>query len=290
MTSLNINAAPPGGGVTGQLLYPITGQTASVSSQYPFKGANYNGLQTQLTRRAAKGVQTGLIYTWSKAIDYNDNSTYNGLTFAYPTYWNRNRAVAGYDRTNNIQWWTIAQSPFGKNGSYLQSGMGGKILGGWELDTALSKASGTPFTVTDSGTFFNAPGNTQVAEQVKRNVSIGKIHAYGNGSTTGLAPYFDTTAFAQVSSVTTTPRFGNSTRNELRGPGFFNLDASVQRSFPIWESVAFVARIEAFNATNTPAFANPAASVAGSNFGYSTSTLVSSTLGRTLNLSGRINF
>jgi hypothetical protein len=41
--------------------------------------------------------------------------------------------------------------------------------------------------------------------------------------------------------------------------------------------------------TNTPAFANPAASVAGSNFGYSTS-LIGSTGGRTINLSGRINF
>ncbi len=77
MTSLDINAAPPGGGVTGQLLYASTGDKSTISSQYPFKGANYNGgCKTQLTRRVSKGVQTGASYTWSKAIDYNDNSTY----------------------------------------------------------------------------------------------------------------------------------------------------------------------------------------------------------------------
>ena len=289
MTELDINAAPPGGGVAGQLLYPITGQRVAVTSQLPFKGANYNGLQSQLTRRVSRGSQTGIIYTWSKAIDYNDNSTYNGPLFQYPTFFDRNRAAAGYDRTNNLQWWTVSDSPFGKNGQFLTTGMGGKILGGWSLDTSLSKVSGIPFTVTDSGTFLNAPGNSQVAEQIKPTVHIRHVQAYGTGSTKGLQPYFDTTAFAQVSSVTAIPQFGNSSRNELRGPGFFDLDAAVSRTFPIWESVAVVVRAEGFNITNTPAFANPATSVAGGNFGYSTS-LVGSTTGRTINLSGRINF
>lgn len=289
MTELDINAAPPGGGVPGQLLYPITGQTVSVTSQIPFKGANYNGLQAQLTRRVSKGAQTGVIYTWSKAIDYNDNSTYNSPLFQYPTFFDRNRAVAGYDRTNNLQWWTVLESPFGKNGKYFTTGWSGRALGGWTLDTALSKVSGIPFTVTDSGNLLNAPGNTQVAEQVKPSVHIGKVYARGTASTGGLTPYFDTTAFKQVSAVTNVARFGNSTRNELRGPGFFNLDTAISRTFPIWESVALVFRAEGFNITNSPAFANPQSNVSASNFGYSTS-LVGSTTGRTINLSGRINF
>ncbi len=285
VTSLNLNAAPPGGGSNGGQLVASTGDVGVINSSSPFKGANYNALQTQLTRRVGKGVQTGIAYTWSKAIDYNDNSTYNGLFFAYPTYWNRNRALAGYDLTNDLQWWTVAQSPFGKNGSFFRSGIGGKLLGGWSLDTSLSKVSGTPFTVQDSGNNLNAPGNSQTADQVKRYVSIGHVHAYGNGSTAGLAPYFDTTAFASVPSA----RFGTSNRNELRGPGFFNLDAAVARTFPIWESVAFTARIEAFNATNTPAFANPQSNISSGNFGYSTN-VASNTGGRTINLVGRINF
>jgi Carboxypeptidase regulatory-like domain/TonB dependent receptor len=289
VSSVNINAGYPGGGNCGRQLAQLgpncTGYTADINSTLPFKGANYNGLQAQLTRNVGNNLRTGVAYTWSKAIDYADNSTYNGLTFAYPTYWNRNRALAGYDRTNNTQWWTVSNSPFGKNGSFLKSGFAGKILGGWTLDTALSKVSGTPFSVTDSANTLNAPGNSQVADQVKPTVSIGSVHARGNGSTTGLVPYFDTTAFAHVP----TARFGTSARNELRGPGFFNLDTGLARTFPIWESVAFVARIEAFNTTNTPAFANPAANVSAGNFGYTTS-VAANTGGRTLNLVGRINF
>ena len=285
VSNVNLNAAPPGGGTKGGQLVATTGDTATINSAEPFRGANYNALQAQLTRNVGKGVQTGIIYTWSRAIDYSDNGSYNGLFFAYPTYWNRNRALAGYDRTNNFQWWTVTQSPFGKNGSYFRSGVASKLLGGWSLDTSLSKVSGTPFTVTDSGNNLNAPGNSQVADQVKPNVSIGHVQAYGNSSTTGLTTYFDTTAFARVP----TARFGTSSRNEFRGPGSFNLDAAVSRTFPIWESVAFVARIEAFNATNTPAFSNPQSNISTGNFGYTTS-VASGTGGRTINLSGRINF
>ncbi len=228
ITALNINAAPPGGGTNGGQLVATTGDIGTINSTFPFRGASYNALQAQLNRRVGKGVQTGLVYTWSKAIDYNDNSSYNGLFFAYPAYWNRNRALAGFDRTNNLQWWTVAQSPFGRDGSYFRSGIAGKLLGGWSLDTSLSKVSGTPFTVTDSGNNLNAPGNSQTADQIKPTVSIGRVQARGTASTSGLAPYFDTTAFASVPSA----RFGTSNRNEFRGPGFFDLDAGVARSFP----------------------------------------------------------
>jgi hypothetical protein len=291
--SINLNAAPPGGGNTGRLLNASLGETSDINSDQPWKGSNYNGLQAQLTRRVGKGTQTGLIYTWSKSIDYDDNGTYGTVYFAYPTYWNRNRGLAGFDRTNNLQWWTVSQSPFGRSGSYLTSGFAGKLLGGWTLDTALSKYSGTPFTVLDSTTFLNAPGNTQVADQVKPNVSIGQIHARGNGSTTGLTPYFDTTAFASVqgdSPAGAPARFGTAGRNTVRGPGIFNLDAGISRTFPIWESVNFVVRAESFNLTNTPAFANPSNNISSpSSLGFSTS-LAANTTGRGINLAGRINF
>jgi len=286
ITSLNINAAPPGGGTTGRLLYPTTGSTSDITSNQPFRGASYHGLQAQLTRRVSRGVNTGLIYTWSHAINYNDNSTYSGLTFAYPTYWDRNKATAGFDRTNNLQWWMVAQSPFGKNGRWMTSGFAGKVLGGWELNTALSKLSGLPFTITDAGTVLNAPGNTQVADLVKSSVAIGKTARSGTNAVANLPAYFDITAFAPVTGAA---RFGTSSRNMLRGPGLFNLDASIVREFGIWENLKLQLRAESFNATNTPAFANPNSNVSGANFGKVTA-LAANTGGRTINLSGRISF
>jgi hypothetical protein len=231
-------------------------------------------------------VNTGLIYTWSHAINYNDNSTYSGLMFAYPTYWDRNKGTAGFDRTNNLQWWVVAQSPFGKNGAWMKTGFTGKVLGGWALNTALSKLSGVPFTVTDGGTVLNAPGNTQVADLVKPSVSIGKTYRSGTNNVAGLPAYFDTTAFA---TVTGTPRFGTSSRNMLRGPGLFNLDASIVREFGIWENLKLQLRAESFNVTNTPAFANPNANISGANFGKVTA-LAANTGGRTINLAGRFTF
>ena len=61
-----------------------------------------------------KGISSGVIYTFSKSMDASDNSQASGLTFAYPTYWNRNWALAGYDRKHNFQWWTIVNLPFGR--------------------------------------------------------------------------------------------------------------------------------------------------------------------------------
>ncbi|WP_051979221.1 TonB-dependent receptor [Edaphobacter aggregans] len=287
ITSLNINAAPPGGGTTGRLLYTSVGSTSDITSNQPFRGASYHSLQTQLSRRVGRGVNTALIYTWSHAINYNDNSTYSGLLFNYLTYWDRNKGTAGFDRTNNLQWWVVAQSPFGKNGHWLTTGFAGKVLGDWELNTALSKLSGVPFTVTDATTVLNAPGNSQVADLVKPNVMIGKTYRSGTNAVGNLPAYFDTTAFAPVTGA---PRFGTSSRNMLRGPGLFNLDASIVREFGIWgERLKLQLRAESFNVTNTPAFANPNANISGANFGKVTA-LAANTGGRSVNLSGRINF
>jgi hypothetical protein len=290
-TSLNINAAPPldpsaGGGNGARPLAKANISVVDITSNTPFRSANYHGLQSQLTRRVGRGVNTGLIYTWSHAINYNDNSTYSGLMFAYPTYWDRNKGTAGFDRTNNLQWWVVAQSPFGKNGSWMTTGFGSKVLGGWELNTALSKLSGLPFTVTDAGTVLNAPGNTQVADLVKSSVTIRKTARSSTNNLTGQPTYFDTTAFA---SVTGAARFGTSSRNMVRGPGYFNLDASIVREFGIWENLKLQFRAESFNVTNTPAFANPNSNVSGANFGYVTA-LAANSGGRSINLAGRITF
>jgi hypothetical protein len=286
VTSLNINAAAPGGGNAGRPLSTVTGSQVDITSNTPFRSANYHGLQAQLSRRIGRGVNTGFIYTWSHAINYNDNSTYSGLLFNYPTYWDRNKATAGFDRTHNLQWWTVAQSPFGKNGDWLKTGVAGMLLGGWELNTALSKLSGLPFSVTDAATVLNAPGNSQVADLIKPSVAIRSTSRNSTNNLTGQPTYFDTTAFA---AVTGAPRFGTSSRNMLRGPGLFNLDASVVREFGIWENLKFQFRAEAFNTTNTPAFANPNANVSGANFGYVTA-LAGNTGGRSINLAGRFTF
>jgi hypothetical protein len=62
-------------------------------------------------------------------------------------------------------------------------------------------------------------------------------------------------------------RFGTAGVNSMRGPGFANFDMSIFREFRLGGSRALQFRMEIFNLTNTPHFANPQNSVNASNFG-----------------------
>jgi hypothetical protein len=119
--------------------------------------------------------------------------------------------------------------------------------------------SGTPFTVGSSGTSLNSPGNSQTANQVVPNVRI--LGGHGTGQ-----PYFDPNAFAPV----TTPTFGNTGRNILRGPGVFNVNASLFRTFDLTERFKLQFRAEALGLTNTPQFGNPSATVSNATFNNGT--------------------
>jgi hypothetical protein len=200
-------------------------------------------------------------YTWSKAINFVDDSPGN-LTFNTPDQRSRNRALTGYDRPHILQVSWIYELPFGPGKPMLHSGgLIAAIIRDWQINGILATYAGTPFTVGAAGASLNAPGNTQTADQVKTEVA--KLGGIGIGN-----PWFDTTAFQSV----TTARFGNTGRNILRGPGVINWDLGVFRNIPITEALSLQFRAEAFNATNTPHFDNPNANVSTTNnFGMITS-------------------
>jgi hypothetical protein len=49
--------------------YCTAGFTSTITGYYPYGGSNYNGLQTQLTRRFQKGLLINASYTYSRAFD-----------------------------------------------------------------------------------------------------------------------------------------------------------------------------------------------------------------------------
>src|SRR4051794_35089896 len=72
-------------------------------------------------------------------------------------------------------------------------------------------------------------------------------------------PYFDITAFTNPAPNT----LGSTGRNLLRGPGFFNLDENVSRTFTFKSERLKLQLVgEAFNLTNTPSFSTPNATFA----------------------------
>ena len=62
-------------------------------------------------------------------------------------------------------------------------------------------------------------------------------------------------------------RFGNTGRNLIRGPGLFNLDGSIFRTFKMTERFDLQFRAECFNLVNHPQFAAPNTSFGTAQFG-----------------------
>lgn len=286
------NASSPG----GLTCY----NTGGITQNRPIWSSNYNGLQAQLSRNAGRLAQFGLVYTWSHAFNYQDNgagSGSTGTTFSFPDYFKFNRATASYDRTNNLQFWAIYHLPFGAGHEYLNHGIASAIFGGFQLNGQISHISGAPFSVSPSSNTINSPGNTEFADLVAPYRQIGGHNrTVGNTAISGGQPWFDPTSFANPVQPggNAQPHFGNTHRNQFRGPGVTGVNASVFRGFHIFRESEFQIRVEAFNLLNHPQLStNPNATVptpataASSTFGYIT-TFGSNT--RTLQFSGRFNF
>lgn len=153
---------------------------------------------------------------------------------------------AGFDFRHNLLTVGTVMTPFGHDGRWLKTGVTGYLTGGWQLNRVISRLSGMPLTVTASTTSLNARSNLQVANQMMPHVAI----LCGHGTN---HPYFDPNAFAPVTDAA----LGNFSRDEVRGRGFFDMDTSLYRTFPLRERFKLQFRADAFGLTNTPQFALP---------------------------------
>jgi hypothetical protein len=247
MAYLDINAGQViGRGNAGRPLSTF-GRTATTTFLAPVGTGQYNSLQTKLERRFAQGVQFNATYVWAKSIGPLDNSD-SSPSIKAVDYFALNRVVRSFDRTHTAHVSTIWEIPFGKGRKWATSGASSWILGGWQVNNILSLMTGTPFTVSASGNSLNLPGSSQQADQVKPEVQI--LGGTGRGQ-----PFFDPLAFEPVTAA----RFGTSGINTLRGPGIVNWDLGVFREFAVSERWKVQFRMESFNFSNTPHFANPGA-------------------------------
>ena len=277
LAQLNMNASPAGTGTAGGLLTQALGRTigGTITGLVPFKNSWYDSMQTKLTRRFHDGSIAGLSWTWSKTTDYGDNDDLGSVAFAYPAYWEKSRAVAGFDRTHNISIYGVLQLPFGKGERWAQTGIGNAILGGWQISPLINYLTGLPFTVNCPGA-LSAVGSTQTCDLVAPFHRLnGKPNRDGICALTDLScRYFDPSSFAAPFICTDTSlntktglpncpvisppaHLGNTNRNEFRGPGYFGMNLSLARQIKLTERFALQLRADAINFTNTPHFANP---------------------------------
>ncbi len=255
------------------------GLTGNVALKFLGTSSNYNALQVKLDRRFTGGFLMTTAYTFSKALGYVNegsntiNSTVGGLQ-NYIGSIRSNYAPLAFDRRHTIVHSVIYELPFGKGKPLLKSGVGSILLGGWQVSTVLTVMTGLPLNIT-GGSVLNAPGDTQVPDLVG---SFKILHGVGSSH-----PWFDVTPDNPINPQCRGPFcqtaigvLGNMPRRAFSGPGFFNLDASVFRRFPIRERMSMELRAEAFSVTNTPQFDKPNqgfSTSTASNFGYVTNTI-----------------
>lgn len=247
----DINAGIPGGGVASQPLDQAFGHTAMTYMSDGWLSAAFNSLQATLNHHFSNGLMVKGAYTFSRAIDMSDSDGWAELPlFNYGPEIPRNRGLAGYDRTHNLQMSGVYDLPFGSAKHFATTGLLSHLAGGWQVNGIFSMVSGAPFTVTASNASLNAPDNSQTANLVLSDVT----KPGGIGPNT---PYYNPLAFRAVTTV----GFGNSGRDILRGPRTTNLNASVFRTFSISERFKLTFRAEAYNFANNPHFNNPSANV-----------------------------
>jgi len=281
MGFININAGPPGTGNNGRPLFTKFGLLADINSIQPYGTTTYDALQMTVTRRVGGSI-IGTAYTWSKAINFADND--GGPRIQYLPEKQRNRGLASYDRTSNLQTYLVYDLPFGKGQRWAQDGWASKLFGGFQVNGVMSIMSGLPFSVIQgSAPNLLAAGSGQYPNQI--NPVIRVLGGVGLPSQRGAAAgsYFDNTVqgltIQGVSCASncawapeTGARFGSVGRNTLRGPGFFETDIGIFRTFSFTERVQFQFRAEALNATNHANFANPTGDINNGNFGFITGT------------------
>jgi hypothetical protein len=140
----------------------------------------------------------------------------------------------------------LYELPFGDGKPFLQSGIGGAILGGWQLSTIITKSSGFPRTAY-VGTDRSNTGGGQDRPNVTGQDPI------LSGGQQSVNRWFNTDAFALQPMGT----WGTAGRNTFFGPGITNVDASIIRNFRLLRTRTLQLRFEAFNAFNNPIWNDP---------------------------------
>jgi hypothetical protein len=258
----------------------------------------YNALQLTLRKSLSSGLQFDFNYTFSKSIDIGSNAErineFEGFGFASQVInsWapQQLRSVSDFDTKHQINSNWVYELPFGRSRRFGSS-MGkfaNAVIGGWGLSGIFHWTSGLPFSM-GSGAGWST--NWQLMGEAVPIANPGKVGVHRD-------PSGDPTMWSDVSTTGqayTSFRFpypGESgVRNELRGPGYFELDDGLWKTWNFSEDKLLKFSWEVFNVTNSVRFdAAQSANqfnLTGGNFGTYSNTLSKP---RVMQLSLRVQF
>jgi hypothetical protein len=134
-----------------------------------------------------------------------------------------------------------------------------QTLGGWQVTGIYTTRSGTPFTYFDSTNNFSGynvarytPAGGLVPERKFSSIPSGVDGGGANAYTVGTLPTANSFGNPNLLGASDWGPFpaDMTARNAFRGPGAWNVDASVQKTFPITERFNLVFRAEGFDVFN----------------------------------------
>jgi hypothetical protein len=233
--------------------------------------SNYNGLTTSLRIQHHSWFLAHFNYTFSHALD----ETSNGGLFP----------IGGWAGGSNVQTQinpgSLRANNYGNadydirhlfNGDYVitpathfENKFAKAALGGWQWSGKVFLRSGLPYTVPDGFTSSSlVNGGYAIADitSAGANQSCGRGAAYTNANP---HPCLNANAFA--TNITAYTAYPNQTRNQFRGPDYFDFDMGLYKTFQIKERMNFGLGATAFNVFNHPNFNLPVTTLGSPLFG-----------------------
>jgi hypothetical protein len=249
---------------------PLDSRFGSVNEFRTGAGSHYAGLQTSATKQFA-GLTLRGNYTFSHCIDEISNGgllpfSTLGIIAPLPGSLRPEYGNCDYDIRHNVSAFAIYEIPFRSKHAVLQ-----EALSGWQVSETAFLHSGVPFSVLSAPYTANNNGifqgsGPQYANRVPR-VALYRRSAVAGVTQPGSVQWLNPDAFASVVDPSTgacaggdSPancQFGDSGRNNYRGPHFTYSEVYVTKRIAIADHVTFRFDTQLFNVFNHANFALP---------------------------------
>jgi hypothetical protein len=260
----NPNAVAPGTPTCGPFAEDATYVTASGQTingtRGPFGGpafsnngwedsignSNYNSFQANV-RHSGRGLTLQVGYTYSKSIDQGSSLA----DIANPFNLRATRALSAFDLKHNI----VASYEYQLPLEHLMH-RANSLTRGWSLSGITRISTGFPVTISadsDNSLMGSIPNGVNNHSLDLPDFDGGALNI--NHDPRNSLVYFDTSHFSP--NALGTP--GSSSRRFFYGPGMFNFDIALKKTFQLTESKALEFRAESFNTFNHSQFFGPAA-------------------------------
>ncbi len=257
------------------LTNPATGipQYPSFAPAIGWRGSvgasSYNGLVVSVRRPFAHGLLVAANYAYTHELDNGSNGSGDGdeISPQNPLCLRCEWASGAWDARHVVNGNVVYELPFGRGKQMLNKGLASAIAGNWQLTAAALARTGFPINVLLPSSFISPYGNSGT---LRPNLVPGVSLTPQGGRT--IAHWINAAAFAAPAAGT----FGDAPRDLFPGPGTWQVDTGVAKTFPIGERARVEFRSEFYNVFNHPQLGAPNATFTPSNttgFGSITTTV-----------------